>query len=238
MLVKYYKYWGDKYGERLGDREKRGEKDKGDQLLNFIVFFCVAIDPRYKLSKCIRMGIKVMFGDTIGEKLWDTVNTYFRALFEEYKEMYAPKDKAPQPTESESAKTSTRVSRWMSVITEQINSEGGTVKSEVDKYLSEDNEPDTKGFDILKWWKANSTRFPILSRMARDLLAIPITSVASESAFSAGGRTLDDFRTSLTPKMVERLVCANDWLRGGNYVSVEEDSEQMFLLEEGNILNY
>ena len=74
--------------------------------------------------------------------------------------------------------------------------------------------------------------------MARDLLAIPITSVASESAFSAGGRTLDDFRTSLTPKMVERLVCANDWLRGGNYVSVEEDSEQMFLLEEGNILNY
>ena len=238
MLVKYYKYWGDKYGERLGDREKRGEKDKGDQLLNFIVFFCVAIDPRYKLSKCIRMGIKVMFGDTIGEKLWDTVNTYFRALFEEYKEMYAPKDKAPQPTESESAKTSTRVSRWMSVISEQINSEGGTVKSEVDKYLSEDNEPDTKGFDILKWWKANSTRFPILSRMARDLLAIPITSVASESAFSAGGRTFDDFRTSLTPKMVERLVCANDWLRGGNYVSVEEDSEQMFLLEEGNILNY
>ena len=184
------------------------------------------------------MGIKVMFGDTIGEKLWNTVNTYFRALFEEYKEIYAPKDKAPQTTESESAETNTRVSRWMSVITEQINSEGGTVKSEVDKYLSEDNEPDIKGFDILKWWKANSTRFPILSRMARDLLAIPITSVASESAFSAGGRTLDDFRTSLTPKMVERLVCANDWLRGGNYVSVEEDSEQMFLLEEGNILNY
>jgi hypothetical protein len=38
--------------------------------------------------------------------------------------------------------------------------------------------------------------------------------------------------------MVERLVCANDWLRGGNYVSVEEDSEQMALLEEGNIENF
>ncbi|BAF04054.2 Os01g0170400 [Oryza sativa Japonica Group] len=237
MLMKYYKYWGEKYGERQGDREKRGEKDKGDQLLNFTVFFCVAIDPRYKLSNCIRMGIKVMFGDTVGEKVWETVNTYFRALFEEYKEMYTPKDKAPQPTESEStAETSKRVScRWMSVITQQLNSEGGsgTIKSEVDKYLSEDNEPDTPKFDILKWWKANSTRFPILSHLARDLLAIPITSVASESAFSAGGRTLDDFRTSLTPRMVERLVCANDWLRGGNYVSVEEDSEQMALLEEG-----
>jgi hypothetical protein len=204
MLMKYYKYWGEKYGERQGDREKRGEKDKGDQLLNFTVFYCVAIDPRYKLSNCIRMGIKVMFGDTVGEKVWETVNTYFRALFEEYKEMYTPKDKAPQPTESEStAETSKRVScRWMSVITQQLNSEGGsgTIKSEVDKYLSEDNEPDTPKFDILKWWKANSTRFPILSHLARDLLAIPITSVASESAFSAGGRTLDDFRTSLTPK--------------------------------------
>ena len=125
----------------------------------------------------------------------------------------------------------------MSVITQQINSEGGTVKSEVDKYLSEDNEPDT-GFDILKWWKANLTRFPILSRLARNLLVIPITSVASKSAFSAGGRTLDDFRISLTPRMVERLVCANDWIHRGNYVSVEEDTQQMALLEEGNIVNY
>jgi hypothetical protein len=43
MLVKYYKYWWEKYGERQGDKEKSGEKDKGDQLLNFVVFFCVAI---------------------------------------------------------------------------------------------------------------------------------------------------------------------------------------------------
>jgi hypothetical protein len=158
-------------------------------------------------------------------------------FFEEYKEMYGPKYKAPQPTESESTtETSKKISRWM-VMAQQINSEGGTVKSEVVKYLSEDNEPDTPGFDIPKWWKANSTRFPILSHLARDLLAISVTSVASESAFSAGGRTLDDFRTSLTLRMVKHLVCANDWLHGGNYLSVEEDSEQMALLEEGNIVN-
>jgi hypothetical protein len=149
MLVKYYKYWGNKYGERQGDIDKRGEKDKGDQLLNFVVFYCVAIDPRYKLSNCIRMGIKVMFGDTVGEKVWETVNTYFHALFDEYKEMYGPNDKAPQPAESESTTSnSKRVSRWMTVITQQINNEGGSVKSELDKYLSEDNEVDTAGFDI------------------------------------------------------------------------------------------
>jgi hypothetical protein len=53
----------------------------------------------------------------------------------------------------------------------------------------------------------NSTRFPILGRLARDVLAIPISTVASESAFSTGGRILDDFRSSLTPFMVEALVC-------------------------------
>jgi hypothetical protein len=37
----------------------------------------------------------------------------------------------------------------MTVITQQINNEGGSVKSELDKYLLEDNEVDTKGFDIL-----------------------------------------------------------------------------------------
>ena len=109
-----------------------------------------------------------------------------------------------------------------------------TVKSELDKYLSEDNEELSKSFDIMKWWKNNATRFPIMSCMARDLLTIPISTVASESAFSSGGRTLDDFRTSLTPTMVERLVCTNDWLRGNNYISVEEDTEALAKLEEGN----
>lgn len=51
------------------------------------------------------------------------------------------------------------------------------------------------------------------ARLARDVLAIPISTVASESAFSTSGRILDDFRTSLTPFMLEALVCGQDWLR-------------------------
>lgn len=48
--------------------------------------------------------------------------------------------------------------------------------------------------------------------MARDVLAIPVSTVDSESAFSNGGRVLDSFCTSLTHKMVEALICAQDWL--------------------------
>jgi len=46
--------------------------------------------------------------------------------------------------------------------------------------------------------------------MVRDVLVIPVSTGASESAFSNGGRVLDSFCTSLTPKMVEALICAQD----------------------------
>ena len=39
--------------------------------------------------------------------------------------------------------------------------------------------------------------------MARDVLAVPISTVAFESTFSAGGLTLDLFRTSLIPKVID-----------------------------------
>lgn len=234
MIVKYYKYWGEKYGEMLADREKRGEKDKGDQLLNLAIFFCLAIDSRYKLSNYLKMATNVMFGTEISEKLWTTVNTSFSLLFDEYKEMYAPSEKVVQPIDSQDQPSKSK--RLMREIIDQqmSTSVGGSaaVKSELDKYLSEDNEEDKKGVDILKWWKDNATRFPILSRMARDLLPIPISSVASESAFSAGGRTLDDFRSSLTPTMVEHLICANDWIRGSDNINIEENAEELLKLEE------
>jgi hypothetical protein len=112
-------------------------------------------------------------------------------------------------------------------------SRGG--KTELDRYLAEECEEDTKKFDILDWWKRQSTRFLILSTLARDVLAIPISAVASESAFSTSGCILDDFRSSATPFMVEALVCTLDCLRR-SIVNVIEDTETLTKLEEGNYL--
>ena len=60
----------------------------------------------------------------------------------------------------------------------------------------------------------NSSRYPILASIAREVLAIPISSVASESTFSTGGRILDAYRSSLTSASVEALMCTEDWLKG------------------------
>jgi hypothetical protein len=90
---------------------------------------------------------------------------------------------------------------------------GNNTKSELDKYLAKETEDTEMKIDLLAWWKASKQRFPILSRLARDVLAIPISKVSSESAFSTSGRILDDFRSSLTPFMLEALVCTPDWIR-------------------------
>nr|DAD38841.1 TPA_asm: hypothetical protein HUJ06_013163 [Nelumbo nucifera] len=80
-------------------------------------------------------------------------------------------------------------------------------KSEVARYLLESCEKPSDSFDILIWWKMNCQKYHILSQIARDVLAIPISTDASESAFSTSGRLLDPFKSSLSPKMVEALIC-------------------------------
>jgi hypothetical protein len=65
-------------------------------------------------------------------------------------------------------------------------------------------------FNVLTWWKKNSDAYPILSLMARDFLVIPVSTLSSESAFSAAGRILGNDRTSLSPETLEALICAKD----------------------------
>eukprot|EP00267_Zea_mays_P042783 XP_020394808.1 zinc finger BED domain-containing protein RICESLEEPER 2 [Zea mays] len=85
-------------------------------------------------------------------------------------------------------------------------------KSELDAYLEEEFVRTDERFEILSWWRTNANKYPVLSAMARDLLAIPLSTVPSESAFSAGGRILADNRSLMTPETLECLVCCKDWL--------------------------
>ena len=74
--------------------------------------------------------------------------------------------------------------------------------------------------DILSFRKGNQFRYPELVAMVRDVLSIPISTVASESTFSVGGRVIDQCRSALKPDVVETLICSRDWLCGdkGNFL--------------------
>lgn len=100
-------------------------------------------------------------------------------------------------------------------------------KSDLDKYLDEGvhkyDESEQFLFDVVKWWSDNMMKFPILSKMACDILAIPISTVASEATFSAGDRVIDTYRASLSIDTVQALICGGDWVR--NYHGVKNKSK-------------
>ncbi|XP_023742636.1 zinc finger BED domain-containing protein RICESLEEPER 2 [Lactuca sativa] len=87
-----------------------------------------------------------------------------------------------------------------------------TYKSELDYYLEENVLPRIGDFDILAWWKANGLKYPTLQRVVIDVLAIPVSTVASESAFSTSGRHVTPHRNRLHPDTLEALICVQDWL--------------------------
>ena len=115
--------------------------------------------------------------------------------------------------------------------------------NEIDKYLAETFESRRGGvkFEILGLWKANSNRYQILSKLARDVLAIPISTVASKLVFSTKGRTLDPFQSSLSPLRVQNLVCTLDWLQALVQISFRKSKDELDALKDefhdlGNIL--
>ncbi|GJT03451.1 zinc finger BED domain-containing protein RICESLEEPER 2-like protein [Tanacetum coccineum] len=76
---------------------------------------------------------------------------------------------------------------------------------ELDFYLNEPRAATTSSICVLDFWKCQQYRYPILAKLAMDILCVPISTLASESAFSLGGRILDQYQSSMKPSNVETL---------------------------------
>jgi len=83
-----------------------------------------------------------------------------------------------------------------------------TGKFELDLYLTE-TPLEPKYFsklDVLSYWKDCQERYPNICRLACKVLSIPITTVASESAFSVGSHVLNKYRSNLLPNNVQAQI--------------------------------
>jgi len=104
------------------------------------------------------------------------------------------------------------------------------MKSEIDQYLEESLLPRVQDFDVLGWWKLNHLKYPTLSKMARDILSIPISTVSRESVFDLVPKEMDAYRCSLRPETVEALICTKDWLQHQESL---QDSKALVVKAEG-----
>ncbi|XP_042433857.1 zinc finger BED domain-containing protein RICESLEEPER 2-like [Zingiber officinale] len=204
MFHKFDKYWKD---------------------YNILFAIAVIVDPRFKMQ-FVEFCYNKLYGH--GSNELSLVRSKLVSLFEEYMHMgIASKVSTSSASSSSHSAIDDNASLalnlgsgCMDVLKEfdtfqSLEFIGRAQKSQLELYLEEPTIDRITKLDILGFWKAHQFRYPDLAQMARDILSVPISTVASESAFSTGGRILDQYRSAMKPDVVEALVCCRDWLAGG-----------------------
>ncbi|KAL6634304.1 hypothetical protein ACP70R_026975 [Stipagrostis hirtigluma subsp. patula] len=173
----------------------------------------VVLDPRFKFM-FIKFRFEQFYGADAGKWL-KRVRKVLRGLFDEYSSQYgdcdvdSTEDGSDQEIDMEEDGP---FADWYEHL-----SKHSRVTTELDRYLNESPIRQSEGFDILKWWMVYSPMYPNLARIARDILAKPMSTVATKSAFSTKGRTINDYHSRLTTETTEALICLQDWSRPSDY---------------------
>ncbi|KAH6832928.1 hypothetical protein C2S53_000471 [Perilla frutescens var. hirtella] len=197
MKTKFEKYWGS---------------------CNLLICIATVLDSRNKM-RVIKWCAKDTMSEADGVELIVTVRETLRHLYDEYVEnskVNVGETSTIEPLREECSINVPLEQKSRHDFESYISDNDCVIKNSVlDLYLEELVVKWRKptSFDAIMWWKMNNSKYKTLSRMACDVLSIPITTVASESTFSADGRVIDPRRTSLSVNTVQMLLCAGDWLR-------------------------
>ena len=202
MLEKTEKYWKD---------------------CSLVLAIAVVMDPRFKM-KLVEFSFTKIYGEDAPTYI-KIVDDGIHELFHEYVTLPLPLT----PTYADEGNAGSNI--------KQEESQGGTLlsdngltdfdvyimettsqqmKSELDQYLEESLLPRVQDFDVLGWWKLNKMKYPTLSKMARDILSIPVSTTGPDSVFDMTSKEMDRYRSSLRPETVEALICAKDWMQYGS----------------------
>jgi len=165
---------------------------------SLILACAAALDPRYKLN-LIRYCFTKVYGDAVASQHINRVVAWLDRLLVHYQ------------------KSSCSSSAGSNVVEYHAKDElfddyiQPKQISELDWYLKSPTMDLNSDLDILEFWSGMSKCYPGLANLARDILAIPISTVASKSAFSTGEKVVSRRRCSLSPDILEMLICLRDW---------------------------
>ncbi|KAL8488200.1 hypothetical protein ACS0TY_024473 [Phlomoides rotata] len=166
MKEKFDKYWGE---------------------CNLLMAIGAILDPRFKM-RLIDFAFSQIYNEVDARTNVMKVRDALYNLFFEYVEVDHARSR--KGTILESSSTSTHsvskgklVSSGLMMYDQYLDTVEihGPLKSELDVYLEEgvfrgqDGEVSVEEFDALVWWRSQELKFNVLSKLARDVLAIPIS---------------------------------------------------------------
>ncbi|KAK3230740.1 hypothetical protein Dsin_002621 [Dipteronia sinensis] len=171
-------------------------------VIHGIMVVATVLDPRFKM-KLIEYYFHRIYRETAGKEI-ESVPKYCYELVREYQSKSRLVEEIPLYSV-----LSTGLSGMETSLCEEVDhllnfdlfvcdsSSTEHMKLEFDQYLEDGLLPRTNDFNKLAWWKTNRIKYPIMFEMARDILAIHVYTVASESEFSASGRFLSPYLSKL-----------------------------------------
>ncbi|KAK2968008.1 hypothetical protein RJ640_020416 [Escallonia rubra] len=186
-----------------------------DQVSNIFTYMTAILDPRIKVEL---IPESLNLENYLEEARSHFMRNYSTTLFPAMTSVYGAQELEDGGSVS-FAEEIARKKRRASI---------STASDELTQYLSESPAPIPT--DVLEWWKANSARYPRLSVMARDFLAVQPTSVSPEELFCCKGDDVDKQRFSMPHESAQALLCIKSWTRGGmnvKYKSTEIDYDRL-----------
>ncbi|KAK9666431.1 hypothetical protein RND81_14G184400 [Saponaria officinalis] len=90
-------------------------------------------------------------------------------------------------------------------------------RDEIGEYLfyrfdiTDEDDDDDEYFEILQWWEKQMFALPVLSKIAKEVLCIPVAATIPKSKCCPGKRVLDEKRSMLTRSLIRVCICKKDW---------------------------
>ncbi|CAA0815337.1 Unknown protein [Striga hermonthica] len=184
-----------------------------DQVCNPFAYMASILDPRIKVELIPEYLNLTSFLDEARNHF---ITNYSVSYFPSAGNSYEPND------EGSSASFAEEIAR------KKRRAGMSSATDELTQYLSEPPVP--MPTDVVEWWKVNSSRYPRLSLMARDFLAVQSTAVHPEDVFSAKGDENVRQRFLVTRHDARALLCVRSWVQNGmklRYGSADIDVERI-----------
>ncbi|KAK1356404.1 hypothetical protein POM88_049660 [Heracleum sosnowskyi] len=162
------------------------------------MFCCAAaLDPKIgvdgveSLIECINCNLGISTDATSASI--QKFNQILNAFYDHYETLYGakPRDIPVETGSSRDVALQLAISRKKS---KTISSSSELAKYKMTDFVGEQS-------DILEFWKTRSCHYPVMAIMARDILTVQASTVASESAFSFSGRILNERRSRLSLRL-------------------------------------